>query len=329
MKKIQNSLLASVMATTLFVSPVWAKSSSNGSSSNWTGTVISAAQLVASGIMNFMGDGATVLMLISNIDPAQVALEYMVLKEKKKLNVEWDPEPKDSYEKAAQNNGGGGSGSGGSGDNPAGGMSIVTEQEAFSFQVAVLQNVGIEAAGVGPDLSSLVAETARTAVLNNLAYLKPSDGSKREDEVNIGAGSCAAGYSVCLNDLTEEEKTTVSSNQIKNEQYFGTAGAARAELALKTVQQAIVDDGGGNDTAKSAAESAGVDTTDISGSQVTTVQGLSHLIGSGKNTTSAMKIVALMNLELAQRLNLGNMLQGSTLTVEAARAFKQVTALTK
>ena len=43
---------------------------------------------------------------------------------------------------------------------------------------------------------------------------------------------------------------------------------------------------------------------------------------------AAQKIVALMNLELAQRLNQGNALQGSTLVIEAARALPNTSVMT-
>lgn len=291
MKRLQKTLLAGLMATTLWSSCVQAKSSSN---SGWTSAAVSAASMVAGIVISAFKSGETVMMIISNIDPAQVALEYMVLKEMKKLNVEWDPEPKDSYEQAAKSNSGA---QNGEDDNPPGDFESATAAGAFPFQVSVLQNVGIESVGVGSDLSSLVADTARMAVLEGLAYSKPSDGSTSESSKSSGAGSCGAGYSICFNDLTQSYLAEVSTKQTQNEQYFGTAGVARSELALKAVQQGIVDDNGG----------------------------VAGLVGTGKNTTAAMKIVALMNLELAQRLNLGNMLQGSTLTVEAARAFKKVT----
>ena len=50
--------------------------------------------------------------------------------------------------------------------------------------------------------------------------------------------------------------------------------------------------------------------------------------GTATDVVSAMKIVTMMNMELAQRLNQGNMLQGATLTIEAARALSDTAGIT-
>ena len=309
-KQIRNTLLAGVMAVSLVSVSAPGRA---GSDYSWVGTAVGSAGTLYSTVKTIM-NGNAVWMIISNIDPAQVALEYMVLRELKKLNVEWDPEPKDSYEKSAQDNGGscGGGSSGGDTDTSPD-TSNVTKAGSLSFQVAVLKNVGIEAIGIGADLSSLVSDSTRSAILSGLAFLKKTDGSSSDDENDTGgAGSCKASYSVCLNATTATEQEEVRKTQVKNEQYFGTAGVARAELGLKTVQQAIVENGG----------------TAPASSSKSTVQNLTGLVGKGSNTAAAQKIVALMNLELAQRLNVGNMLQGSTLTVEAAYAFTKLSTLT-
>ena len=128
--------------------------------------------------------------------------------------------------------------------------------------------------------------------------------------------------------MSVQEEDAVRTTQKVNEQNFGTAGIAHAELGLKSVQQAIANDGDsavGNAGTKVGSDQANAS---LATSQTTSVQDLSKLIGTGANTAAAQKIVALMNLELAQRLNQGNMMQGAALTIEAARAFPKTSGIT-
>jgi hypothetical protein len=130
--------------------------------------------------------------------------------------------------------------------------------------------------------------------------------------------------------MDSSEEAAVRSTQKLNEQDFGTAGITHATLGLRAVQQANVNDGNSNSSVGKTGADISSDSVNVVlvGNQKPSVQSLSSLIGQ-ENTVAAMKVVALMNLELAQRLNQGNMMQGASLTIEAARAFPEVENILK
>ena len=157
-----------------------------------------------------------------------------------------------------------------------------------------------------------------------------------EETASQDAGSCSAPYSVCLLDgWDDQKKVELLARQNNNEQWFSTAGIAHAELGLKSIQLAMANDGNGEGESSALSPNGldvSVDSTKASVEQVNAMLAagqavqtgdLTGLIGTGMNTAWAEKIVALMNLELGQRLNQGNMLQGSALTIEASRALKK------
>lgn len=326
MKQLKKGLQAIVMAAMLMTSV-------SGMAADKAGLAnvgISAVSSLIGAWMTFCRGGVIVNMApawsggwagLPNVDAAQLVAEYMVLKEMKDVKDNWEPEPEKEYEQAAQNNGGGGG-------TPPENITDVTLQ-TLPFQVASLQNVGIEAIGVGPDLSEIATEETRNLILSDLGWLQPKGaGGTTDSDSETGAGSCGASYSVCLRDMTSEDEVAVSSLQKVNGQNYGTAGIAHAELGLKSVQQAIANDGGSGMDAGGTGVSSGQAQSAVAAGTMS-VQNLSGLIGTGMNTAAAMKIVALMNLELAQRLNQGNMMQGSALTIEGARAFPNTKALTE
>jgi hypothetical protein len=332
MKKIKKTLMAGLAATVLM-------SSTPGlAGGSWLSAAASGAGLLYGAFMAYFNGGDVVNMIAGNLDPAQVAAEALVLYQMYNIKDKWDPKPKDEYQAAACSNGGGSGGSDGA-------VTYDSNTEKLPFQTASLQNVGIEAIGVGTMLAEITSAETRTKILNELAALKTKDASSTsssgsnsnsssssssgsKNNTTPGAGSCEASYSVCSNyaELSETEKEQVFSKQVLNEQDYGTAGLAHAELGLKSVQQAIANDGDSS-VGKQGTSSSADNVTLVAG-ETTSVQDLSKLIGTGANTVSAMKIVSLMNLELAQRLNQGNMLQGSILTIEAARAFPNISGLT-
>ncbi len=263
-----------------------------------------------------------------NIDPAQLTAEYMVLNSMKDVTTKWKPKPQDEYQKAAKSNGAGNKGS-------PGGTKYDSMFQKLPFQAAALKNVGIEAVGVGTLVTEIVTDETREKILEDLEWLqsKSNASSTTEDSDEIpGAGSCAAKYSVCskYDSMTSEERDQVAIRQIQNEQNYGTAGIAHAELGLKSVQQAMEDDESSSlseDERDKTRKKLIAVATNGEANKIA-VQDLSTIIGTGVNTVAAMKIVAMMNLELAQRLNQGNMLQGSVLTIEAARAIPDTAELT-
>jgi len=320
MNKFKKSLMAGAMAVTLLAST---PGTAGGS---WLSAGLSAAGLLYGGMMTFLNGGITIWMVATNVDVAQLIAEGLVLYKMYDIKDVWEPEPQEEYQQAAQSNG-----AGGSGGSSSGGTSYSSMLDTLTFQAAALKNVGIEAIGVGPTLSEIVNTATQVSVLRDLEWLQlksaATDSSKNaEDGETPGAGSCAASYSVCLVDMSADDEAAVAGRQTQNKQNYGTAGIAHAELGLKSVQQAIANDGGSS-IGKSGTASSATDTTFVQG-KTTKVQDLSKMIGTGKNTVAAMKIVAMMNLELAQRLNQGNMLQGSVLTIEAARAMPDRLELT-
>ena len=324
MNKFKKTLMAGVTAGMLMTS------TAGMAGGSWLGAGLSAAGTLYSGAMLFFNGGDIVHMLAGNVDAAEILAEALVLYQMTRTEDVWDPEPADEYEKAAENNGGSGGCSGGGGSSGDNGVSVENLSQTLAFVAASLKNVGIEAIGVSPALSDISSAETRTKILGQLGYFQKknskSSGSSTTSESNKvpEAGSCEASYSICLKDMTDSQRDEVAVRQKVNEQNFGTAGITHAELGLKAVQQAIAHDGGSS-VGKVGTSSSSEKVT-IGGT--TSVQGLTGLIGTGKNTVAAMKIVALMNLELAQRLNQGNMMQGSTLTVEAARAFPKTAEIT-
>ena len=319
MKHFRKTLMAGVMASVLMTS-------APGTAGSWLGAGFSALGMLYGAAMAYLNGGEVVNMLFGNIDPSQLAAEGLVLYQMYNIKDTWDPEPADEYQQAAQSNG---AGCGGGASMPTYSSMI----QKLPFMAASLQNVGIEAIDVGIGLAEIVSEETRSKILENLAWLQEkgsktttSSSDTTETEENPGAGSCSASYSVCLRDMTSEEENAVSSLQKVNEQNYGTAGIAHAELGLKSVQQAIVNDGGSS--VGRAGATASSENVTLAAGTTTSVQDLSKLIGTGANTVASMKIVALMNLELAQRLNQGNMMQGSSLTIEAARAFPNTSGIT-
>ncbi len=302
--KLKKKLLScAAVALMLKATPVMA-------GTGWTGTILGAVGLLYTTLMTFWNGGNVVYMKAINTDPLQLVAEYQVLDTMKHITDVWQPEPADTYENAAVNNG------------AYDQMEFVPEnglELPLNFQVAALQNVGIEAINVAPDLSSIVG--ARSLILGGLEYF--------QEATSTDKATSTCGYSICLNSkLTTTQRGVISQTQIKNQQWYATAGIAHAELGLKVVRQAIVNDGGAmsqtadTSPSRSAVTSAFSTTT----GKTANVQDLSGLPGTGKNTYNAMKIVSLMNLELAQRLNQGIMLQGSGLVIEASRALTQTKA---
>lgn len=316
MNKLKSILMAGVMAGML-MAPV--AGIAGGNAGAYVGIGASAAGLALSVIFP-----PPLMVLGVNIDAAQTAAEYMVYQAMQETTFEWDPEPAEEYQKAAENNGGSPSAGGGG----SGGVSLDSMSQKLAFVVASLTNVGIEAIGVGPNLGEIANDETRTKIFTELSFVQPKASAKKatqkENEIP-GAGDCSASYSVCLKEMTSAQEEEVITRQKQNEQNFGTAGVAHAELGLMSVQQAMANDGDGA-VGKAGAQSSAK--TDFTANKVNSVQDLASAVGTGKNTVAAMKIVSLMNLELAQRLNQGNMMQGSILTIEASRALTQTVGIT-
>ena len=231
----------------------------------------------------------------ANVDAAQLALEGLVYAAMLDVTDKWDPEPKESYQKAAQNNE----------DNASVDMSGVTnEKEAdLSFETEVLTNVGIEALNVLEVSDIAGARDKAVEKLTRLTY---------------------DGDTLVLNtELTQQEDGAIEEMQTKNYQWISTAGIARAELGLETAYQAAVDAGGAAADSGITGDSSNDDNIQMAAATAGTANlTLKQLPNSVTSTGMAQRVQTLMNLELAQRVNLSNALQGNVLSIEAARALK-------
>ena len=231
------------------------------------------------------------LMAAVNVDAAQLALEYLVYDAMKNVTDKWEPEPKESYTQSASSNE----------CNSSVKTTSVTEKGSLDFEVQALTNVGIEAVEV-----TRVYDIAgsRDKVVENLTRL-----TYDADELVLNF------------DLNHEENDMIDVAQAKNYQWLSTAGIARAELGLKTVSQAAVDAGG--DAAEITDDASSSKDVELAAEGATKVD--TSLTGLPKTITSTgmgMRVQSLMNLELAQRVNLANALQGNSLVIEAARALR-------
>ncbi len=237
-----------------------------------------------------------------NMDPAQLAFEALIYNEMRRVTDKWRPEPAEAYHMAAQDN---------ENDMPVP-MDGLTEDGAYPFETQALTNVGIEVLGL-QDISSLaLGQRQVMSGLTRLTY----DG----DEAALDT------------DLTQEGEIRISDMQAANYQNMSTAGIARAELGLETTYQSSLNIGG-----QAANTSMGLtqDASNQSGVTMAAAQTenpnptLHELPGTIQSTGMAMRVQTLMNLELAQRINLANALQGNLLSIEAARALKNAPPVLK
>lgn len=258
----------------------------------WTNIMGSAV----SGLMGYLCTDFFVMAGV-NIDAPQLALEYMVYRAMQEVTYKWKPKPQQYYQMAAKSN------EDNAGVDTSSVQDLPGDEGARTFEAQALESVGIEVLGMN-DVSSLA--NGRQDVVKNLTRLT-YDGDQL----------------VLNNNLTQRENEAISKMQAENYQKMATAGVARAELALETAYQASLDaqgdsadleltqDTSGDDNIKMAA--AGADRPNPT---------LSALPGEITSTGMGMRVQSLMNLELAQRINLANTIQGNILSIEAARALK-------
>ena len=242
------------------------------------------------GIMTLLNTPTAVQQLGINVDAAQLALEISILNAMKDVTNEWDPEPKESYQSAAKNNDDGAKTS----------MSCVTKEGCLDFEAQSLTAVGIEAFNLGT-LSSITG--GRSTVISGLSKMTPN------------------ATNLLSRDTTSQQTLdTILINQDVNYQNISTAGVTRALLGLKTSYQASVDASG---TAVSDTEGEQGGSVDfVEDGDFIQNQSLTQLPGSVTSTAQAMSVQALMNMELAQRINLSNALQSNILSIEAARGLR-------
>ncbi len=261
--------------------------------------------IMGSAVSGLMGYLCTDFFMMAgvNIDAPQLALEYMVYKAMQDVTYEWKPKPQQSYQMAAKSNE----------DNAGVDTSSVqvsdnAEEGARTFEAQALESVGIEVLGMN-DVSSLA--NGRQDVVKNLTRLT-YDGDQL----------------VLNNNLTQRENEAISKMQAENYQKMATAGVARAELALETAYQASLDANGGDASGDLTADTSGSENIQMAAAGADRPDPtLSALPGEITSTGMGMRVQSLMNLELAQRINLANAIQGNILSIEAARALRKTPQL--
>ncbi len=285
--KFTKSLMAGVVASSLMMTPV------AGQAGDWMGVVLPIGSLA----VTLATAGTVATMTGINTDAAQIAAEALVYAAMCTVTDTWSPEPKDHYEKAAQEN-----------DNKkCPGTESFTDVSDVPFFVNSLVAKGLEIVPLPPEPSVLPQTSSRQAAMQVITFLQGSDPNLEFNK-----------------DFTSTQERAIVGNQQANEQWISTEGIARAELALMTAQQGAVDDGIGlADTATSlnTEGKADIQTKAVEGSNIQLT--LSDMAGSGTSTAEAMRIQSVMNLELAQRMNLTNMLQGNILSLESARLLQE------
>ena len=109
----------------------------------------------------------------------------------------------------------------------------------------------------------------------------------------------------------------ITQAQTDNYHLLSTAGIARAELGLKSTYAASAlarDNQTESPTNQNEAEKKAEET-------FLKQQNLTEMPAGITSIAYGMRVQSLMNLELAQRINMANTLQGNILSIEAARAL--------
>jgi hypothetical protein len=114
----------------------------------------------------------------------------------------------------------------------------------------------------------------------------------------------------------------IAQTQNDNYRYLSTAGIARAELGLKTTYNAAANAQGAGTPDVTETSPDANDVQSVAEQVYQKQQKLTELPASVSSIGHAMRVQTLMNLELAQRINLSNALQSSILSIEAARELK-------
>lgn len=265
-------------------------------------------------IMGTVGTLMTILltdywfMLAVNIDAPQLALEYLVYNAMKNVTDKWDPEPAKKYKQAACSNE-----CGSSVDTSDMDKDVEETEYKWDFEVQVLKDIGIETLGL-KKINELAE--GRNTVINDLSQLTYKNGKLELDA-----------------DLTHQSVMSIKHKQSENYQWMSTAGIARAELGLETAYQAAVDAGGDAASEITIDGQSGTISSSTSGNEAIEMSTaspdgpvnytLKELPSNVTSTGMAQRVQSLMNLELAQRVNLANTLQGNSISIEAARALKQ------
>lgn len=288
--QLKNTLASALMVSTLLVATPGRSDTMGG-----------AMQIIGStvgGLMTLFATSAAIQQAGVNVDAVQAAAELAVWYAMTDVTKKWPP-MEEEYVKAGKNN---------ESEDDEKIKNPTSEKTALPFEVQTLNAVGLEALEI-QGLNALL--NARGVVITDLSKMQLTANS----------------VELKSSETTDRALEEIAQTQNDNYRYLSTAGIARAELGLKATYNA-------------AANAQGAGTPDITEapSDINDVQSVAEqvqtkeyteqqkrLIDLPASVTSigyAMRVQTLMNLELAQRINLSNALQSSILSIEAARELK-------
>ncbi len=284
--KFKNTVASVLMAGSLFTTiPVHAD------------TLGGAMQIIGSSVglmMNFISLATTPHIiqtpLASNIDSAQLSGEIKILNTMKRVTYEWPP-MQDEYTKAGQNN-----------EDDKEISNPTSKEEALPFEISSLTAVGLEALDL-QGFEPLV--NGRPIVINDMSKMQVTS---------------AGGAQLKSAETSDKVLAEIVQKQDQNYRLLSSAGVARAELALKSTYQASASARGGQ--ASTEPQAPDNEVQQEAEEQFSEQQDLVKLPAGITSIAYAMRVQTLMNLELAQRINLSNALQGNILSIEAARELK-------
>jgi hypothetical protein len=286
--QLKNTLASALMVSTLLVATPGRSDTMGG-----------AMQIVGSTVGMLMSLFLTPNLIQQagvNVDAAQAAAELAVWAAMKDVTYKWPP-MEEEYVKAGKSN-----------EDNKKIESPTSKKTALPFEVQTLNAVGLEALGI-QGLNALL--NARGVVITDLSKMQLTANS----------------VELKSSETTDRVLEKIAQTQNDNYRYLSTAGIARAELGLKTTYNAAANAQGAGtpDITETSPDANDVQSVaeQVQTKEYTEQQ--KRLIDLPASVTSigyAMRVQTLMNLELAQRINLSNALQSSILSIEAARELK-------
>lgn len=280
--KFKNTVASVLMAGTLFAT-IPVRADTMGGAMQIIGSTIGS-------LMFLMAKPPYMKHVGVNFDAVQLAAEWAVLNAMKRVTYEWPP-MQDEYTKAGQNN-----------EDDKKITNPTSKEEALPFEISSLTAVGLEALDL-KGFEPLV--NGRPIVINDM--------SKMQLTSNGGAQLKSV-------ETPDKVLAEIVQKQDQNYRLLSSAGVARAELALKSTYQAATSARAGQATTEPQASDNEVQQE--AEEQFSEQQDLVDLPAKITSIAYAMRVQTLMNLELAQRINLSNALQGNILSIEAARELK-------
>lgn len=281
--QLKNTLASALMVSTLLVTTPGRADTMGG-----------AMQIIGStvgGLMTLFATSAAIQQAGVNVDAVQAAAELAVWAAMKDVTYKWPP-MEEEYVKAGKSN-----------EDNKKIENPTSKKTALPFEVQTLNAVGLEALEI-QGLNALL--NARGVVITDLSKMQLTANSVK----------------LKSSETTDRALEEIAQTQNDNYRYLSTAGIARAELGLKTTYNASANAQGAGTPDVTETSPDANDVQSVAEQVYQKQQKLTELPASVSSIGHAMRVQTLMNLELAQRINLSNALQSSILSIEAARELK-------